>query len=212
MATSLTILQARITSELVMLGTFTSEVQQNIIRDAVMRFVRKADLPVISATMAVTASSTGAYSIPSTIEKITRIYNNASTPAIVNFITDLTKRTVTLTTAPSTTGNYDVRGTAREIRTNLSTVIAALTEDHEDVVWEYIRAFAMRQSGAMEAYRLELQAADKAVSEMRKSINRNMDQNTQTVNFIDTTGQIIADSSNAEGLTPDISDHLESDL
>jgi len=205
-------IKTRIDDELAIAGSFKSQVKENIVQDALMRLCRKAD-PLISANMAVTVSEgVGPYNIPAAIDRIDRIYNNATTPAVINFNTDLRKREVTLLSAPSDDGNFVVYGTPRALRTNLETIVAALPENYEDVLWQLVRAFAMRQAGAMETFKLERNAADDEIAQLRFARNRDLDQYSMPVQQIDTVGNVVADKDNVEGTEEDIDDYLESDL
>ena len=208
---TVTTLKARIAAELNLLGTFTDTVQTTMIREAVIRFCRKMDKPIISASLAVTADSAGPYSVPATLSKLVSIYDG-TTVKHYSFNTD--KNTVTFTDdcEPDTTENWTAYGTPAEINTNLTATVAGMSENYEDVLWEYIRAFALRISGDQSGYISELQAADKSVRELRKSINRNLDQNGMPVQFIDVQGSTIGDASNAEGVDIAIDNDLESDL
>lgn len=209
MALSLTIIETKIDNHLKILGSFASAVKRDIVRDAVMRYCRKVDTPVISATLAVTAS-TGPYSIPSTIEKMVNLYDDATIPLVVAYGTDLTKREITLVEEPDDAGDYTAYGTPRNIRTNISTVIAAIDENHEDVLWGYVRAFAMQQKNAASAND-ELLKADKAARELRQNINMHLDSTGNAIKMKDTTGQVIADSANSEGYDVNVDDLYESD-
>lgn len=212
MALATATLKARIARQLGILGLDNSvneEATADVLRDAVRAFVAKMDEPVISATMAVTADDDGPYSVPATIRKVQDI-RDADGDSVV-YSKDVTARTVTLQDAPSASGNYTVYGTPKEVATNLDTIIAAISEDHEAVLAAYCVAYGKLYVMA-EGAEKSLQAAVYLAQQERKSRNRDLDMDYTTVKHKDVRGQLVSDSSNAEGLDVDIDDDLASDL
>lgn len=212
MALSTTTVKARIGRQLALLGLDNSVNQDataDVLRDAVRAYVAKMDQPVISASMAVTADDDGPYSVPATIRKVQDI-RDADGDSVV-YSRDVTAGTVTLQDAPSASGNYTVYGTPKEVSTNLDTIVAAISEDHEAILLAYCVAYGMMYAMADGADKA-LQRATYLAQQERKSANRDLDMDFVRVKHKDVRGQLIDDSSNAEGFDVDVDDDLASDL
>jgi hypothetical protein len=209
MALSQAALRARALREFAIIGVDTST-YDDIIADGLRLFVQRMDLPIISASLSVTVSE-GPYTIPATIRKIVDVRDNASTHASVKWSEDTTAGKLTLQDAPSAAGTYTVYGTPKEVVTNVAAIITATSEDMYPVLWQFIRAAAHAAQNSEHAER-HLALAYQMALEERKSANRLLSMDYITAQMKDTTGSIVADDGNADGVEEDINDFLESDL
>ena len=210
MALSTAEYKARIDRQLQLLGAMDDDVQTDIIEDATRYFVSKMDEPTISADLSVTAS-TRYYTIPATIRKIVDIRDDSDPKVSKVYSEDTTQGQVVLQDTPSGSATWTVYGSPKEIETNLDTVIAAISEDLGYVLWACIKAFAHDWANS-DQFVNRLQAADKYITNERKSRNRRLDWGKTSVKLLDTRGRLVADSDNAEGFTPDMSDWQGTDL
>lgn len=201
-------LTSRINEELKLYGAFESNTITNIIKNAVVEYMKKVDRPTISATLAVTSGATK-YSLPTTIDQVEDIRDENGNSIVVTRV-DTLGRVVYLQNAPSGAVNYSVYGTPRDIKTNLNTVVSAIDENDENVVWAFIEAYANKAAQGQEWVTL-LQAANKAVVETLQSRNRSLSMSNTSMRFVDNNGQRIDDLNNADGVEPDITDYLASD-
>lgn len=202
-------LTSRINEELKLYGAFESATITNIIKSAVIDYIKKVYNPIISAVLAVN-DSTLKYSIPSSIDQIEDVRDENGNSVVLTMI-DTLGRNLYLQSVASGSVNYTVYGTPKDIKTNLSTVVQAIDENDENVVWSYIEAYAAKSSQDNEWVVL-LKAADKTALEALQARNRSLSMHNTSMRFIDTTGQRIDDVSNVEGITPDISEYLGADF
>jgi hypothetical protein len=200
-------IKARMTRSLKILGSPSSDEQTDILADSLRKFISVMDAPIISESL-VFSNAGSAYCIPETIKKIQDIRDSAGSSVVYSI--DETASTITLQDSEAT-GVYTAYGTPRDIRTNMDDIIEAVSEDMEFVLWSYIQAF-YHKWGHSDMFVTELQAADKLAHEERQSFNYNLNNQFVTVKTLDSTGKNIADASNAEGFTSDVSDQFESDL
>lgn len=208
MALSYTGMQTRFNNSLSILGDPGASVIADIIIDATRRFISIMDTPMLSASLSVTTSS-GPYDVPATIRKIADIRNSSNVSQ--EYVYDATTNKITFVKAPLTSGTYTIYGLPKEVRTNISTIIAAISEDYESVLWAYIRAFAYSWADHPDAI-AKLQEADKLAFEERQSSNYPTGHYPVSIKQLDTRGNLIADSSNYEGNNVDIGDQFENDL
>lgn len=211
MALSTLTIKARIGRQLAMLGfdSVNADGQTDIMCDAVRAYTRRMDLPVISASLSVTASDDGPYTIPATIRKVQDV-RDADGDSVV-YTTDTTVGKITLQDAPGADASYTVYGTPKEVRTNLDAVVAAITEDHEGLLMAYCAAYArmyVNEQGAADA----LMLAERLALKERMAANRTLDQDFVRVKEKDVRGQVVDDASNVEGHDVDVDDSSESDL
>ena len=205
---TLTSLRTRIDNSLGLLGNQSDTVKDDNISDALSQFIAYMDWPRISASVSI-VSGTKTYSIPSTIKKIIDI-RDADGDSVV-YSTDTTVSKFTLQDGATAAATYTVYGTPADVRTNLSAIIEAVEGNMERVLWAYIVAYCYSWANE-ETYISRLQAADKMAMDERQNINRDLDFNLMTNQFIDNAGQVIGDENNAEGVNVQISDYLESDI
>jgi len=209
LALAYTDFETRITNELKLLDSFSSAVVTDILKDALTEMCRLGD-PEISATLAV-VDGTQVYDYPATIKKIHALYDDSS-PVEEVVYTDITyKRQVYLQEDPDENANYTIYGTPYNVRTNYQTIIAALPEEYGDILWQFVRVGCMKQARD-DAWQVEAQVARQMLREYQQSSNRNEDVADQTVQLLDRKGYRIDDTSNAEGLDPDYSEHLDVDM
>lgn len=201
-------LTSRINEELKLYGAFESATITNIIKSAVIDYIKKVYNPIISAVLAVN-DSTLKYSIPSSIDQIEDVRDENGNSVILTMI-DTLGRNLYLQSGAYGSVNYTVYGTPKDIKTNLATVVQAIDENDENVVWAYIEAYAAKSAQDNEWINL-LKAADKTALEALQARNRSLSMQNTSMRFIDTTGQRIDDVLNVEGITPDITTHLRSD-
>lgn len=201
-------LTSRINEELKLYGAFEALSITNIIKSAVIEYMKKVDRPTISATLAVN-SDTLRYTIPSTIDQIEDVRDEDGISITIARI-DTLGRYLHLQDAPSGTVNYTVYGTPKNIKSNLSTVVEAIDENDENVVWAFVEAYAAKTAQDSEWVTL-LKSADKLAFETLQARNRSLSMSGAAMRFVDSTGAQIHDIDNAEGIDPDISDYLESD-
>lgn len=202
-------LTSRINEELKLYGAFESATITNIIKSAVIEYTKKVYNPIISAILAVN-NSVLKYSIPSSIDQIEDVRDENGNSVVLSLI-DTLGRNLYLQSAASGSVNYTVYGTPKDIKTNLSTVVLAIDENDENVVWSYIEAYAAKSAQDSEWVTL-LKAADKTAYEALQARNRSLSMHNTSMRFIDTTGQRIDDANNAEGLVSDITEYLGSDF
>jgi hypothetical protein len=201
-------LRTRIDNSLKLLGTKSDTVKDDNISDALGQFISMMDWPRITASVVI-VDGTKTYSIPSTIEKIIDIRDEDGDSVV--YSTDTTVDEFTLQDAANTGATYTVYGTPKDTRTNLDTIIAAVPGSMERVLWAYIVAFSYSEANE-ESYINRMNMADKMAIDERKNLNRDLDFNLVTEQFIDNTGQKIGDVDNAEGINVQINDYLESDI
>lgn len=207
MALSQAILRARALREFAILGVDTST-YDDIIADGLRLFVQRVDQPIMSATVAVTVSE-GPYTIPAIIRKVADVRDASGSS--VKWSEDTTAGTFTLNSAPGAAGNYTVYGTPKNMVTNVAAIITALSEDFYPVLWQFVRASA-HAAMSSELAEKHMALAYQMALEERKSANRLLSADYLTAQMRDGTGQVVADADNADGVTADISDFLESDL
>jgi hypothetical protein len=208
MSFTVTNLTDRINEELQIYGRFQTNTVTNIIKNAVIEYMKKVDRPTISATLAVTAD-TLRYTIPTTIDQIEDVRDEDGISVVVSRI-DTVGSYLHLQDSPSGSVNYTVYGTPKSITTNLDTVVEAIDENDENVVWAYIEAYANKSAQGQDWIAL-IQGADKVALETLRSRNRSLSMADSSMRFVDTTGAYITDVDNTEGIDPDVSDYLESD-
>lgn len=201
-------LTSRINEELKLYGAFETNTITNIIKSAVIDYIKKVYNPIISAALAVD-NSTLKYAIPTSIDQIEDVRDENGSSVVLSMI-DTLGRNLYLQSAASGSVNYSVYGTPKDIKTNLATVVQAIDENDENVVWTYVEAYAAKSAQDNEWISL-LKAADKAALEALQARNRSLSMQNTSMRFIDTAGQRIDDYHNVEGVNPDISDHLGSD-
>jgi hypothetical protein len=97
------------------------------------------------------------------------------------------------------------------VATNLDTITAAITEDHEHLLLAYCVAYAKAYVLTDDAPKA-LQMAQYMALQERKSANRTLDMDRVTVKQLDVRGQLIGDASNAEGFNVDVDGEMASDL
>lgn len=200
---TLTVLRARIDSELTLSGYFETSTKDTMIADSISQFVRKYEPEDLTAsiTTGILVGGRTEYAIPDAIDRISVIYDAYSTE--LAYQTDLIRRVVWFDTPPIFP--VTVYGTPNKITTNLSSILAAFDEDYADVIWQYIRANIgklARDQGWVD----ELALADKMTTELRQKRNRRRDMAKQSLIFKDRTGNVIDNSSNVDGQMVDISD------
>lgn len=213
MALALADWKSRINTDLRMvLGSSGDQLQTDIIVRAARRFVRRMDEPIISATLAVNATTgAGPYNVPTTLRKLVDVRDAQSTPASQPYSYDSTKNQITFEDAATASENWTAYGTPKSTRTNISTILAAVSEDHEDVLWAYVEAEAYLWAHHSEAYQ-RLKFADEQADEERMSRNRMLDATGVPLQYRDVQGDRIGELYNAEGFDVDLSDNLAMDL
>jgi len=208
MALSTTTLYSRMDREFKILGitsTMTNE-KADILKDAVGEFVDFVDMPRISASLSVT-TGTKTYTKPATIRKILDV-RDADGNSVV-YSEDMVRGTIVLQDDP-TTGTYTVYGAPDDIETNISTIVAAINTRYLSTLWAYVRWAAYAWAG-LERAEGQLKTAEHLAKRARKSFNRRLDDTEVANKAIDTTGNIIGDSSNKEGYNVDVGDLFEAD-
>lgn len=207
MALSTSEFKNRWNRELKLFGKPTDNEQTDVISDATRHFVAKMDKPIISASLSVT-TSTKRYDVPSTLRKVKAIRDSSEN----NITADIDKVTndIVLDSTPTAAATYTVYGSPKEVRTNLDTIIAAISEDYEMVLWQYITAMVhkwAKDAGWVEQWK----AAEQFAGDAMRSDNYDLDTE-RAIKIRDTAGRLIADTDNYGGWTPDINDQFESDL
>ncbi len=208
MALSLAGIKTRIDNSLKLLGKQSDTVKEQNISDAVAKFLSKMDVPINSATFN-TVSGTVRYSVPATIRKIQDIRDSDGDSQ--NFSLDSTTNEFILETTPDAVETWTVYGTWNAVRTNLSSIVVAIDECLEQVLWAYVIAYCYEWANEDTAAN-KLQKADFLAQEERRSRNVALSVDFVTVQNYDTTGKRIADASNAEGFDVDIDGLYQSDL
>jgi len=208
MALSLAKIKTRIDASLKLLGKQSNDVKEDNISDAVSKFVSKMDVPIYGVTFS-TVANTKTYSVPAGIRKIQDI-RDADGESVV-WSLDTTTNEFTLQTAPDTVETWTVYGTYNGVRTNLDTVITAIDESLEQVLWAYVVAYCYGWANEDTAAN-KLQTANFLAKEERESNNVSLSMDFVTMQNYDTTGKRIADSANAEGFDVQIDGLYESDL
>jgi hypothetical protein len=208
MALSTTALRARVADEIRLFGAFSTAQTTSILASAASRYMDQVDRPRLSASLSVSSGVT-TYAIPATIERVEDVRD--ADGASVLFGLDMISRQIGFQDAPSGSQTWTVYGTPADIRTNLDAVIAAVPENDEAILWEYVNAFAYHAAHSQD-WTTQLQFADKLAFEKLKARNRSIEVGRATLRIIDSTGSLVASTDNAEGLTPGVSGDLGSDL
>lgn len=196
-------------SGIILLGLTDADARADVIVDAVNEYVRHMDSPIISANLAVTEGSTGPYSIPATINKLRDIRDDSDIPLV--YTVDPVRNKITLQNSPGADATYVVYGTTNDNRTNISTVVAAIAENNEDVLWAFIEAKALRWAKEETADN-QLEYAKKLAMDSKRSRNRTLNMQYMSKLFSDERGQNIGDSSNAMGISTHINNLYEQDI
>lgn len=204
MGTTAATINARIQTELSLLGDFTNT-QTEIVKDALAIFCRKAD-PIISASLTVTSGTT-VYSFPNTIDKVTKIEDSDGDD--IFFALSTYKRKLTLDDDPAS-GTYTVYGTPKDVRTNIATILTALDENAVDVLWSWVqyKCYDMTDSDKSQGKYLE---ADRKTNEYIYYQNRQSSLFGDTVQARDAKGGILMDAGNPRGVNANYGTYLETD-
>jgi len=206
-ALSLTDFYARIVAEVQpVLGDLTP-VRAALVQDALTAFCTDVE-PEIGTTLSI-VSGTTEYAIPPTLDKISHMQDSTDVEIVYSLNTH--ERTITLQTTPTAAATYTVYGTPRDIRTNASTIIAALSENYGKVLWLYIKAACYDVRDSDKATTMMLVAQSEG-NRLRYYRNRNSDLYSQRIQQVDSRGHKFSDSDDADAITPNNDALYESDL
>lgn len=200
MALSLSDIQNRMSNELRLLGVPTAA-KADIIKDALtklMAYIR--ELCRISATLSV-SSSTDIYDVPATIDIVSEVKNSAG--AGVVYSVDTKRRKITLQDTETSAVSYTVYGTPKDVRTNYSTIIAALPESYGESLWSYVVAGSHKQAMS-ERYADMLNDAKMSAHELLMYLNDEPGYKDRTIAIVDVTGSRVGDSSAQDGIDYEI--------
>jgi hypothetical protein len=195
MALSIGEFQARIGSELALLGELSS-IQDYIIKDALSDLIHRVTLKV-SADLSV-SSATKTYSIPITIDTIYDIEDENGAPVV--FSIDRNENEITLQDSAGDGLAYKVYGTPKNYRSNAAAIIAGMDEKYEAALWQWIRYRAHRQSH----HEMTEQEYTHAVEDTHVLLQQiNSDGTTQgmTIGIIDMQGNRVGVTGQLDGIT-----------
>lgn len=205
MALTLTHFTDRIGRELKLLATPTNA-RADLVYDALTELMLAIrDSMRISATLSV-SSSTNVYEIPSTIDIVEAIEDEDGN-TVNGFSIDDLEGEITLQDAETsaTAVDYTVYGTPKDIRSNASTVVAALPESYEPSLWAFVVAVCHAQQETSVADMKEKRARMKA-HELLMYLNSSAGYRDRTIAIKDTRGQIVGDINGQEGIDVGIDD------
>jgi len=202
MALALSDFTTRIGNELRLLGTPTAA-RTDLIKDALIELMTAIRSAVrISASLAVTiAAST--YDIPGTIDKIETIEDEDGDGVV--YTIDRLEREITFQDTASGSVNYTVYGTPYAIRTNASTVIAALPESYSVALWAWVVAVCHGQAES-EKHTEKVKLADRACHKLLMYLNSEPGYLDRTIVIRDATGRRVGVTDAVDGINYDITD------
>jgi hypothetical protein len=206
---SLATITTRVNNELTFLGgnlAANTAWRDNVIKSAVKRFVQKMDKPLISATLAV-ASGTLKYSKPATINKIYTIRD--SSDELKPFYIQKDGNKIVFSTVE--TGDYTIYGTPADVGANVSTVLDAIPDDYEPIVWSYIIAFWYETKNQKE-FVLKMQFADQMAYSAKGSENRDLSSEGNYKVNVDAQGNVTDNDPNPMGMTPSFTNFFGGEL
>jgi len=206
MALSLTESIARWNRDFILLGSPESETITDIFVDSLSDLINVLDAPITSDSLTV-VSGTKTYSIPSIIQKVQDV-RDADGVSVV-YSEDTTTNEITLQNNPAS-GSFVVYGTFKNIRDDISTIIAALPQDLEVVWWLFVKAYSFNWANENNWLQILDNAKEQAILK-RRSVNRRID-NMGAMKTLDVRGYNINDPANSDGFDVQIPGLYESDL
>jgi hypothetical protein len=180
-------IKARIVRQITNFGLIDSNMQTDILTDALNEFISKMDMPIISDVIAVT-TNTDKYLKPSTISKIQDIRDIEGLS--VSYNEDLTTGYITLESIPTVSGNYTIYGTPSSAQASIDTIIGAIKDEYFSVLWAFIIWAAHEYNNEASATD-KLQKALLLANNARFSINSRLDQNNKSIQCVDKSGKNI---------------------
>jgi hypothetical protein len=208
MAITVAKLKDRVDKELNLFGYIHDTSKTKLVNDAMSLFIDETDLPIIPASLSIVAN-TATYSVPGTIRKLQDIRDADGVSQVYSY--DETLNKITFQTTPEASATWTAYGTPEDVETNIDTVIAAVKPSDERVLWAFLSALIHESANAADADS-KLKRAEYMAKRLRMSRNRRLDYGSATFKTLDSIGQNIADSNNAEGHIAGINDLYESDL
>lgn len=202
MALALSDYTTRIANELKLLAVPTAA-RNDLIKDgltALMTYIR--NLCRISATMAVTTSTTE-YDIPATIDIVESVKDDDGDNEVYSVNT--LSRKITLQDTPGEAANYTVYGTPYNVRTNAATIIAALPESYGEALWAYIVA-ACHDCVESDRWESKFKKAELQAHKLLMYLNSTAGYLERTIAIRDMRGYRIGITGAADGIDYDITD------